>query len=95
MSKYVCDFGQVTNAGGKLVNAGNKLKNTASSYSSGIESNLSQWTGVAKDSFSSSNASQVEAMNAQGTYLCQLGEFIKTAAKNIETLDNDLASLEI
>lgn len=95
MSKYVCDFGQVESAGGKLVNAGNKLKNAASSYSSGIESNLSQWTGVAKDSFSSSNAEQVDAMNSQGSYLCKLGEFVKTAAKNIEQLDNELASLEI
>lgn len=95
MSKYVCDYEQVKNAGRKLCEEAATLKSTVSKYFSGINSDMAKWTGVAKDSFNSSNDSQIELMNNEVEYLNSLGIFIKDAAQKIESLDNDLSKLEI
>ena len=95
MSRYVCDYKQVTNSGIKMCDAATKMRSAANKYSSGIDTNLAKWTGEAKDAFTSSNAKQIELMNAQAEYLEVLGEFMKKASNEIEKLDIELSSLEI
>lgn len=95
MAKYVCDVEQVSSAGDKLCQAASEIKSAVSSYSSKIDGTLSSWSGKAKDSFSNTNAKQVSLANQQAEYLNSLGEFVKNAAQSIESLEGELAGLNI
>ena len=95
MAKYVCDFGEVTSIGNQVCDAVSTLEAAVNTYSSRIESDLASWTGIAKDSFNTTNAEQVAMATADLTYVRELGEFIKTCSKSIEDLENELATLSI
>ena len=95
MAKFVCDFSQVTSIGEKLCTAATDIETSISGYASQIESDLSSWSGSAKSSFQTTCNSQVETAKASAEYINNLGEFIKQASQNIESLDGELAALEI
>ena len=95
MAKYVCDFDQVASIGEKVSQAASDIKSAVSSYSSNINNDLSSWSGVAKSSFDSTNSSQVSTATSDSAYINALGEFIKTAAKEIKKLEDELAGLSI
>ena len=95
MPKFVCDYGQVTSAGEKLIEAGNSLKTATTSYSSKITSDLSGWTGDAKNSFMTSCTAQTEAAVAKAEKISSFGEFVKGGAQKIQELDDQLASLSL
>ena len=95
MAKYVCDFGEVTSVGDKVIETATTLEGAVNTYSSRIESDLSSWTGQAKESFTTTNASQVSAAVSDLNYVKSLGEFLKTASKSIEELEQQLSALSI
>ncbi len=95
MAKYVCDFGEVTSVGEKVIETATTLEAAVNTYSSRIESDLASWTGTAKDSFKTTNASQVSAAVSDLNYVKSLGDFIKNASKSIEELETQLAALSI
>ena len=95
MAKYVCDFGEVTSVGEKFIETATTLEAAVNTYSSRIESDLASWTGTAKDSFKTTNASQVSAAVSDLNYVKSLGDFIKNASKSIEELETQLAALSI
>lgn len=95
MAKYICDFGEVTAVGEKVIEAATTLESAVNTYSTKIESDLATWSGISKDSFTQTNASQVAAAKADLSYTKSLGEFIKTCSKSIEELEQQLAALSI
>ncbi len=95
MPKFVCDYGQVTSAGEKLIQAGNTLKSATSTYASKIDSDLSGWTGDAKNSFMTSCKSQTDAATQKAEKIAKFGEFVKTGAQKIQELDDQLAALSL
>ena len=95
MSRYVCNYSEVEKAAKLLDEAAQNMKSFTNHYSTYINVNLSQWEGVAKNSFSSSNDKQIEMMNSQAEYLESLGEFVKDASYKIKTKDEELTKLEI
>lgn len=95
MAKFVCDFGTVTAIGEKLCNTASEINSSVNGYSNQIDSDLSSWSGNAKNSFQSTNSSQVELAKANSEYINNLGKFIKQASQKIESLEGELASLDI
>ena len=95
MSRYVCNYNEVTKAGELLSEAAKNMKSFTNKYSTSINANLSHWKGAAKNSFSSSNDKQIEMMKSQAEYLELLGEFVKNASNKIDTQDKELAGLDI
>ncbi len=95
MSKYICDYNAVMDAGSKLCDISKKINLESNKYYAGIDSDLANWTGVAKDSFTLSNNSQFEIMRYQASYLNALGEYVKKSSERIETLDSELSKMEI
>ncbi|MBP5678857.1 MAG: hypothetical protein J6X28_03415 [Bacilli bacterium] len=95
MAKYVCDFEQVYSIGEKVVETATTLESSVATYASKIESDLSTWSGIAKDSFSKTNSEQVSVAKEDVTYVKELGEFIKAASQSIQKLEEELATLSI
>ena len=95
MAKYVCDVEQVTAIGEKVVQTVGELETSVNSYSSRIESDLNGWSGESKTSFNATNAEQVKQATTDLSYVKELGEFIKSAAKSIQELEEQLATLSI
>ena len=95
MAKYVCDVDQVISIGKKVSEAAGDIKSSVGSYSNSIGSDLSSWSGVAKGSFDTTNAAQVQNAISDSTYVNALGEFIVTAAQDIQKLEDELAGLSI
>ena len=95
MAKYVCDFEQVYSIGDKVCQAVSEIENSVTTYSSRIESDLSTWSGSAKDSFTRTNSEQVKLATTDLTYVKELGEFIKSSARSIQELEEQLGTLTI
>ena len=95
MPKYVCDFDQVYQIGEQVCEAVDELEVSISTYSSHIESDLSTWSGNAKDAFIKTKGEQVETAQKDYTYIRELGEFIKSSSKNIQDLETQLSNLSI
>ena len=93
--KYVCDFSQVTSIGDQVCQSASDMASALNTYSSSISSDLSSWSGSAKSSFESSNNTHLQKSIAVANYVNSLGEFIKDASKCIETLEGELAALNI
>lgn len=95
MAKYVCDYDQVKEVGDKLITTATNMQSSVASFSTSIESDLSSWSGAAKENFDSQTANQVEIANQNATKIREAGEYIKESANAIEELDNELAGLRI
>ena len=95
MPKYVCDFEQVYQIGEKVCETVTELESSMSTYSANIDSDLTTWTGIAKDAFVKTKTEQVEAAQKDFTYVKELGEFIKSSSRSIQELEEQLASLSI
>ena len=95
MARYVCDFAQVRENGENLCSTAKDLTAAISSYSSEMDSALAKWSGDAQQSFDSANLDKIEEANAVADYVNSLGEFVKSAAEQIEKLETELASLTI
>ena len=59
MAKYVCDVESVFSIGEKVCQTASDITTSVTNYSSKITSDLSTWTGTAKDAFTKSNETQV------------------------------------
>lgn len=95
MAKYVCDFDEVYAAGEKLCQAASDMGRAINTYSTSVGSDLSSWTGTAKQAFESTNATQVSTATTDSQYINALGEFIKKSAQSIKSLEDELAGLSI
>ena len=95
MAKYVCDFDTVTTIGKEICTAASDINSAISDYNSTIDSHLSSWEGSAKTSFEKTNATQVATSKKDATYINELGEYIQSAAKSIQALEEELAGLNI
>lgn len=95
MAKYVCDFAEVIAAGEKLCSAANNIKTAIQNYDTNVTNDLSAWSGEAKNNFTTQCTSQVELAAEKAEKINEVGEFIKSSAKSIQDLENQLASLSI
>lgn len=95
MAKYVCDIEIVHKNGENLCKAASDITSAIEKYSSAIDGNLASWEGTAKSSFETSNATHIAAGKKDATEINELGEFIKNAAKSIQSLEEELAALKI
>ena len=94
MAKLVCDFSQVTAIGEKLCTTASDISSSIDDYANQMDSDLTSWTGSAKNSFQTTSNGQVKIVKADAEYVNNLGGFIKQAAQNI-TLEEELANLDI
>ncbi len=95
MAKYVCDFATVSSIGQSLIESSGEMNTSIKTYSGSIESDLSQWDGKAKGSYTTVNSGQIEAANSDSQEMESLGNFIKGASEAIEKLETELAGLDI
>ena len=95
MAKYVCDFAEVIAAGEKLCSAANDIKTAIQNYDTNVTNDLSAWSGEAKNNCTTQCTSQVELATEKAYKINEVGEFIKSSAKSIQDLENQLASLSI
>lgn len=95
MAKYVCDFAQVKATGEKMCNTAVTMQTSVTTFASSIESDLSTWSGAAKENFYNQCSSQVEIANQNANKIKSAGEYIKKVAEAIEQLDNELATQRI
>lgn len=95
MAKYVCDFAEVIAAGEKLCSAANNIKTDIQNYDTNVTNDLSAWSGEAKNNFTTQCTIQVKLATEKAEKINEVGEFIKTSAKSIQDLENQLASLSI
>lgn len=95
MSKYVCDFSQVSAVGDKLIESAESMIISTNQYSSNISSDLSGWNGQAKSAFTTQCSSLVDTTTQKAEYIRSFGEFIKSASQSIEQLDEELSSQNI
>ncbi len=95
MAKFVCDVEQVISAGDKLVSMASDLQSAVSNYSGTVTSDLASWDGSAKTSFTKQCDAQVALAQANAEEAQKIGEFIKSAAQAIQSLDDELAALNI
>ncbi len=95
MAKYVCDFEQVYQIGEKVCEIETELETDINTYSTNMDSDLDKWSGEAKNAFTDTKGKQVESAQQDFTYMKELGEFIKTSAKNIENLEGQLSNIAI
>ena len=95
MAKYVCDYAQVSAAGDKVIEAASELLQATSTYSSNISSDLSGWTGEAKNTFVSQSSSKEKVATTKAERMNEFGEYIKEVSSQIQELDETLAGIRI
>lgn len=95
MPKYVCDFETVNKVGESLCEIATEMRSSVSSFSTKIASDLSSWTGQAKDTFNNTISSEVTASNANADEVEKVGTHIKDAVAKIQEKETELASLTI
>jgi len=95
MAKFVCDFDTVASIGQQLIDSSSEMNGATKTYSSTIDSDLSQWTGTAKTSYKSTSDGQIQVAQANSQEMESLGTFIKEASKAIQALEEQLAGLDI
>jgi len=95
MAKYVCDTQEVYNIGESLCTISNDIHSSVTTYSSKVDTDLASWEGNAKSAFVKTNDSHIQNVEKKLKYINEFGEFIKKAAKEIESLESELAGLKI
>lgn len=96
MAKYVCDFSKVNEIANNIIKSSDEMKASIDKYSSTLESSmLSQWSGVAKDSFDKANKNYVDCLIASSKSIEALGNFIKESSDAISAAESELSSLTI
>ena len=95
MAKFVCDVEQVVAAGEKLISMASELKSAVSNYAGTVTSDLSSWDGSSKGSFTRQCEGQVKFAESNADEAQNIGEFIKSSAQSIQSLDDELATLNI
>lgn len=95
MSKIVCDYVVVTRIADNIKNSADNMINTINNYQSTIKTDLTSWQGKAQNNFFAGISNQVSNINNNISAVLAMAEHIKNAAIQIETLDDELASLTI
>ncbi len=95
MGKYVCDFDKVNSIGEKICSVAEEMEKSITNYDSQIKDDLSSWDGSAKSSFQNACDNQVLAAKSTSANMNEVGEFIKSAAEAINSLETELSSIEI
>ena len=95
MSLYVCDFTTVEEEGTATCNVARKLDEGVYDYQVAIESNLSQWTGSARNSFNKANDSLVKTAQEEIITCNRVGEFVLLVREAIYELEEDLSGMNI
>lgn len=95
MSKYICDFEALKTIAINLKKYASDMNSTITSYESNVQSDLSGWTGTAKDSFSQGLSSQIESAKTYAKSVDDLSNFITKAVEAIESKEAELASINI
>ena len=94
MAKFVCDVEQVVAAGEKLITMSNDLNSSVSNYGT-VTSDLASWDGSAKNSFSKQCEAQVKLAQVNADEAKKVGEFVKASAQAIQSLEDELATINI
>lgn len=95
MSKYICDFDALKTIAINLKKFSSDMSSTITSYESNIQSDLSGWTGTAKESFSQGLSSQIASAKTYAKSVDELSNFITKAVEAIEAKEAEIASLSI
>ena len=90
MSKYVCDFEAVKAVGESLKNESTDMTTSTKTFDSNITSDLSSWTGEAKDTFTTSLKEIVSMTNETSSFAEKVGTHIVDAAAKIEAVEQEL-----
>ena len=95
MAKFVCDTDQVFAQGEKISKVASSIGDTVSTYATNSEKSLSEWSGYAQKCFHNVNERQIQAVTTNAKYIAAVGEYIQESAKAIQSLEEELASLDI
>ena len=95
MAKYVCDYETVKSTASKLESYAVTMEGELTNYISNINNSTSNWSGVTKENFITSNNNQINTIKNNINQIRALSEFMRKAADTIESTDQSLASLSI
>ena len=95
MSKYVCDFAAVKTIADNLKKYANDITSTLTVYETNLQSDLTGWTGTAKETFAANSASQIASAKTYATSINELSDFITSTVETIESKENEIASINI
>ena len=95
MTKIVCDYNVVSRIAENIKNSVDNMNNTTNSYQSTISNDLTSWQGKAETSFVTGINNQVININNNISLVLAIAEHLKNAAEQIETLDEEFASITI
>lgn len=95
MAKYVCDFDQINAIINNMKSSLENTKSLLDECSNNVDSELSGWTGDAKNKFITSKNSQITLIKENIQINEEIVDFIKVAVNAIQDAEATLASLKI
>lgn len=95
MSKYVCDFDTLKSIATNLKKYASDMTSALTAYEANIQSDLSGWTGTAKEEFVAGSAEQIASAKTYATSIDELSNFITNAVDAIESTESEISSINI
>ena len=95
MSKYVCDFDTVKTIANNLKSQVSDLNNALSAYETNLQSDLSGWSGLAQNEFTSFSEQQIDNARKYVTSIDELANFLNNAVNVIETAETEISAISI
>ena len=95
MSKYVCDFDTVKTIANNLKSQVSDLNNALSAYETNLQSDLSGWSGLAQNEFTSFSEQQIANARKYVTSIDELANFLNNAVNVIETAETEISAISI
>ncbi len=95
MAKYTCDTENVYKEGEALAKAVSQMNDDITNYVNNLDSDLSLWDSTAKKVFVRTANELLGVAKKNSTYANSLSEYITSAAKSIQSLEEELANIDI
>ena len=95
MAIYVCDFETVEEQANNTCENAMDMNRNIESYMSGIQNNLSSWTGKAREAFDKSSETVVKKAQEEALVGKSLGEFMLIIKDAIYDLEQQLSNMNI
>lgn len=95
MAKYVCEFDMISDSAKKASKIANDMKFELDQMKTGINDDLSSWTGKSSSAFSANKDQIVNNMKKNIDCIIELANFLNNTVNEIQNAENELAAIKI
>ena len=95
MTKFICDYDQVTAVGTKICDTAQSIVDSVSSYASNLEEDLASWNSDARATFATENNERMDVVASKVQRIDEFGQYVKEVSKQIKDLDTEIAAIKI